>query len=190
MIQWSFILNIACHTEPETVSVDDIIWNGKPLTVALEEISKSGTATGAVQTKGSDTTGLEKRIGLLEERVDRIEIVISELQSNGIGHSQLVNYDPRATKLSAKNVQEALTELENRLSETESRVLDDLGPPGQGLFNVGKEERGKRGGAGGKGPGGPPGQGGGPPGQGGGPPGQGGGPPGQSGGPQGQSGGP
>ena len=45
----------------------------------------------------------------------------------GIERSKLVSFDPRATKLSGTNVQDALTELEGRVSQVESGVLDDLG---------------------------------------------------------------
>lgn len=173
----------ACGGGP--VDARDVRVDGEPLDQVLLRVEKQATQAGiaAAQAQGggdADPSGLEARLGRLETRLSDLELALATLEQHGVERSKLVSYDPRATKLSGTNVQDALTELEGRVNQVESRVLDDLGEAGPGLFEV-KDRRGGPGGPG-RGPGGRGGPGG--PGQGG--PGQGG--PGQRGGGQGGGG--
>jgi len=179
------------------VDARDVTVDGEPLNAVLARLDQQAALAGAAaaEAKAVDPAddAMGARLTRLETRLSDLELALATLEQHGVERSKLVSFDPRATKLGGTNVQDALTELENRVGQVESRVLDDLGEPGPGLFEV-KDRRGGKGGKGGKGPpGGPGGRGGpggqnGPPGGGQGGPG-GGGPDGQGGGPQ-QGGGP
>ena len=77
----------------------------------------------------------------LDIRIAKSELAISTLQQEGLTNATYVYYDPRGTKLSKTNIQDAMTELENRLDEFEAKMLDgNLGKAGPGLYNVGHDK--------------------------------------------------
>ena len=88
-----------------------------------------------------DISKMQSRLESIEDRLTKAELAIATLQEAGLTKAEYVFYDPRGTKLSKTNLQDAMTELENRLDEFESEVLDgNLGEAGPGLYKVGHEE--------------------------------------------------
>ena len=88
-----------------------------------------------------DISKMQSRLESIEDRLAKAELAIATLQEAGLTKAEYVFYDPRGTKLSKTNLQDAMTELENRLDEFESEVLDgNLGEAGPGLYKVGHEE--------------------------------------------------
>jgi hypothetical protein len=65
-----------------------------------------------------------------------LENRVLELENEGVMRAQDVSFDPRATKISAKKVQGALTEIEVRLQEIEDDVFNNAGAPGEGLYSL------------------------------------------------------
>ena len=121
---------------------------------------------------------LKKDVGILQEELAHVRTLLEQVQEGGIAHAKLIPFDPRVTTLQAQTLQEAVDEMMARISVLESSVLDNLGEPGPGLFEIPKDKKGKKGPQ--NGPGGPDGPKNGPPG----------GPPGGKGGQNGPPGGP
>ena len=129
----------------------------------------------------SEVAQIKKDVGILQEELAHIRTLLEQVQEGGIAHAKLIPFDPRVTTLQAQTLQEAVDEMMARISVLESSVLDNLGEPGPGLFEIPKDKKGKKGPQNGQGgpdgpqngpPGGPPGgQGGGQNGPPGGPPG-------------------
>ncbi|MEC7946633.1 MAG: hypothetical protein VX265_03635 [Myxococcota bacterium] len=156
------VLSTACATDP--VDARDIVVGGESLDAVLARLEQQAAVARAPDDEADDEApadgALDSRLRRIETRLGDLELALATFEQKGIERSKIVSYDPRATKLAATNVQDALTELENRLDQVESRVLDDLGEPGPGLF----ENKGRGGPGGGRGgPGGGPGGRGGPP---------------------------
>lgn len=115
---------------------------------------------------------MERRVVALEDRVSALELQVSELQVGFEGQATEIGFDPSRTTLDARNVQEAVTELSTEVRSIKRMLGQDMGEPGQELFNIPEDndQRGSPGGPGGPGgggPGGPGGPGGGGPGGGG-----------------------
>ena len=186
---WILPLFVACPT-PDTSSAltaSDISYNNQNVAIALSNLEAQLLVESSRKTTGNndDLTGeveqLKKDLGLLQEELTHIRTLLDQVQEGGIAHAKLIPFDPRVTTLKAQTLQEAMDEMMQRVSFLESNVLDDLGEPGPGLFEIPKDKKGKQGPNGGdpsggdpsgQGPGGPPPNGGGP----GGPPPNGGGP--------------
>lgn len=153
-------LALLCACATGSVDARDVRVDGESLEAVLARLDQqaalAGAAAAQAQADDPEALALGARLTRLEARLSDLELALATFEQQGIERSKLVSYDPRATTLAGTNVQDALTELENRVGKMESRVLDDLGEPGPGLFEV-KDRRG--------GPGGPGGRGGGPPGQ-------------------------
>jgi hypothetical protein len=194
----AFTLLIGCN--PSGVQAQDVTVHGEPLTDVLQRLEAQSAPAEPATGTAEETQAPERAAKLkkLDERITLIELAVADMQQHGIENAKLVRFDPRETTLASENLQDATTELEQRVSKVEHKLLDDLGEASGALFDMdqqrhemGRPSKGGRGGKGGpdqQGPPGPPpggggGQGGG--GQGGG--GQGGG--GQGGGGQGGGGG-
>ena len=88
-----------------------------------------------------DVSKMQSRLQSLDDRLSKAELAIATLQEGGLTKAEYVFYDPRGTKLSNTNVQDAMTELENRLDAFEAKMLDgNLGEAGPGLYRVGHDE--------------------------------------------------
>jgi len=158
---------LACSSDPpRQVTTSDIPWKDGTLSMALASLeAKCGIQTGSNVPDDYYNTikKLQADISLVDEQVARLNQTLEEIQGSGVGNAALINFDPRATTLSAKNVQDALDEMMARLKVLEHHVLDEMGEPGPGLFEIPKDKKGSRGSKGGPGgPGGPGGAGGSP----------------------------
>jgi hypothetical protein len=182
---WIILLLVACPT-PDTSSAltaSDISYNNQNVAIALSNLEAQLLVEASKKTvnKNEDLVDevaqLQKDLGILQEELTHIRTLLDQVQEGGIAHAKLIPFDPRVTTLKAQTLQEAIDEMMQRVSLLESNVLDDLGEPGPGLFEIPKDKKGKQGpnGPDGQGPGGPPPNGGGGPG---GPPPNGGGGPG------------
>ncbi len=93
---------------------------------------------------GSDAENLALRVQVLELKVQQLE-------TEGLYDAGHITYDPRRTALSSTSVQDALTELENRVTKV-AEASATPGVAGEGLFEIPEDN--------GAAPGGPPGSGG------------------------------
>lgn len=144
----AWILLFACEQEPPPpVDAADVRYGAESVKSALDRLSSQ-------EEPPASPTDEAVRLEALEDRIGKLELTISELQTQGVVPAENVSFDPRATKLGGTEVQSALTELEKRVAAAEEKLGQDMGQPGPGLFEV----RGKRGapGPGPPGPGAPP----------------------------------
>jgi hypothetical protein len=79
---------------------------------------------------------IETKLGIIEDRILQLEVAVTDLQTHGVIPATHIGYDPRSTTLDSENVQSALDELETRLADVESRVGQDMGRAGPGLFEI------------------------------------------------------
>ena len=59
-----------------------------------------------------DLSKMQSRLESIEDRLGKAELAIATLQEAGLTKAEYVFYDPRGTKLSKTNLQDAMTELE------------------------------------------------------------------------------
>lgn len=148
----------------------DIAYNDQNVALALANLEaqllveasrKSEEGSGDL---AAEVAQLKKDVGILQEELTHVRTLLEQVQEGGIAHAKLIPFDPRVTTLQAQTLQEAIGEMMARVSVLESNVLDNLGEPGPGLFEIPKDKKGKQGppggpggqGPGGQGPGGPP----------------------------------
>jgi hypothetical protein len=137
-------------------SAADILYQDTTVQAALDALQSA-------ELVAEEPTSLKS----LENRMVQVELTISRMENGGFITAENVGYDPRATRLSGRKVQDALDELEERVRQVESRVREGLGNAGPGLFEIPMDEPGmggkdsmQQGGPEGGGPGGSGGQGG------------------------------
>jgi len=150
-----------------SLKASDIAYNDQNVALALanlesqlivEASKKSGNVS---EDLVSEIAQLKKDVGILQEELAHVRTLLEQVQEGGIAHAKLIPFDPRVTTLKAQTLQEAVDEMMQRISVLESSVLDNLGEPGPGLFEIPKDKKGKQGpggpgGQGEQGPGGPP----------------------------------
>ena len=146
-----------CAQAPPKLTAADIPYGEGTVQGALDALRTPAPAATA------DDTPEQRAIARLEERVGRLELLLTELKVQGVMPATAVSYDPRLGTMAATNTQVALETLEARLARLEDAASGAaMGQPGPGLFDVGKGNKGGKAGARG-GPSGPGGQGGPPP---------------------------
>ncbi|MFT4974989.1 MAG: hypothetical protein ACI8S6_000872 [Myxococcota bacterium] len=167
MLLW---LLLACGGDPQALQAEDIRYKDGTLADALDALAARP------EPEPVDLDRIAAQLQSLEERISRAELDLVDLRNNGRMPAGDVIYDPRITTMDAHNLQDALDAVDKRIASLESRLGDNLGEAGPGLFQLPRDsERDSQ----------PP------PGNGQGPPnGQGGPPPGGRGGPSGGQGGP
>ena len=117
----------ACTTgSSQQVTTSDIVWKDGTLSMALASLeAKCGIQTESTVREDyyESIKKLQEEISQLDEQVTNFNKRLDDIQGSGVGNASLINFDPRATTLSAKNVQEALDELMKRLKVLEHQVL-------------------------------------------------------------------
>lgn len=135
-----------------SLKASDISYNDQNVALALanlesqllvEASKKSGDVS---EDLVSEIAQLKKDVGILQEELIHIRTLLEQVQEGGIAHAKLIPFDPRVTTLKAQTLQEAVDEMMARISVLESNVLDNLGEPGPGLFEIPKDKKGKKGG--------------------------------------------
>ena len=145
-----------------SVSASDIAYNDQNVAIALANleaqllVEASKKEGGNAEDLAAEIAQLKKDVGILQEELTHIRTLLDQVQEGGIAHAKLIPFDPRVTTLKAQTLQEAIDEMMARVSTLESSVLDDLGQPGPGLFEIPRDKKGKQGPGNGQGPGGPP----------------------------------
>ncbi len=163
---WMAPLVIGCPT-PEVsnaLSASDIAYNDQNVAIALANleaqllVEASKKDSDEAEDLAAEVAQLKKDVGILQEELTHIRTLLDQVQEGGIAHAKLIPFDPRVTTLKAQTLQEAVDEMMARISTLESSVLDDLGQPGPGLFEIPRDKKGKQGpgGQNEQGPGGPP----------------------------------
>jgi len=74
------------------------------------------------------------RVEMLDQRVSQLELALSEIQTTGVLPASTIAYDPRATTLSAQDVQSAITELHTAIKALQESMEEPMGEPGPGLW--------------------------------------------------------
>lgn len=158
MMPAMFLLLLACSSPPPppsaaSTSFDPTVSGGKARTVqeALNELylHQREQDIPAAAPVHDDLAGLTAQLASLEMR-------LAAMEAAKAGTAEGIPYDPRATTLTARDVQSAITEMELRLEKLEKQ---DPGKPGDGLYEL-RDKHGNL-----VPPGKPNGPGGGPPGQ-------------------------
>lgn len=142
------LLLLAC-SDPEPLSADQISYGN--LTVKDELDVLAGRTQALSDANAPEAPVGDQRILDLEARISRLELALAQIQQNGTSSATAVGFDPRTTTMSATNVQAALDELEARVSKAESKLGQDMGQAGPGMFT---QASGRGGGPGGGGQGG------------------------------------
>ena len=134
-----------------SLKASDISYNDQNVALALanlesqlivEASKKSGEVS---EDLVSEVAQLKKDVGILQEELAHVRTLLEQVQEGGIAHAKLIPFDPRVTTLQAQTLQEAVDEMMARISVLESSVLDNLGEPGPGLFEIPKDKKGKKG---------------------------------------------
>lgn len=130
------------------------------LLLACSDPPKRDTAVAApevvqVQTgmRAEDLNALEdrmdRRLSAIEERIGNLELQVAELSEGYESTADKISLDPSATTLDAKDVQAAIVELSE---EVDALQFEDMGEPGEPLFDIpkdrGDEGKGRKGGGG------------------------------------------
>ena len=140
-----FSIIFACQSpQYQVVTASEVPYKDGTVAMALTELeidcaNQKNTSNGSEELQKQLLTA-QKEIELLGEQITRLQEILDSVQSNGVGAAQTVLFDPRATTLESKDVQSALTEIMKRVSSLEHQVLDDLGQPGPGLFEIPKKQ--------------------------------------------------
>jgi len=158
------LILMACPTPqtPSAMSASDIAYNDKNLAIAISDLEaqllivRNQTGSGDNTDLMQEVAQLKTDVGILQEELVHIRTLLEQVQKGGIAHAKLIPFDPRVTTLQAQTLQEAIDEMMARVSVLESSVLDDLGKPGPGLFEIPKDKKGKGPQGGQQGQGGPP----------------------------------
>ena len=96
----------------------------------------------AAAVKAADTGGrrhLGRRLDSLEDRISRLELMVAHWVDEGNVDSLHVRYDPRATTLQARTVQDALDEVAAGLKDLQD-AGENMGRPGPGMFRIPRDE--------------------------------------------------
>lgn len=116
------LLLLACAQEPQALA---------PVPVA----EPSPAPAAEVEDKWEREDAFLRQIQDLDIRLARLEILVEEMNNVGIGEAERVSWQPNKTTLAARNVQDALDELAQKLQDLE-RAKEDMGQAGAGLFDL------------------------------------------------------
>lgn len=149
MISFLFLIGFSACIAPQptpSLTASDIAWKDGNVAIALAQLEAKAILGSEEGQKAPDDLSeevkiLRKDLELLQEQIDRVLDEVHSVQENGVGRADLVPYDPRTTTLEAKTVQTAIDEMMERIKILERNVLDDLGQPGPGLFEIPKDKK-------------------------------------------------
>jgi hypothetical protein len=132
-----------------------------PQAEATSAASETVAPSAAEEEDRARAEAMDRRLSDLEQRLARVELLVAELHDGGIADAKDVRYDPSRTTLSARSVQEAVTELHVAVAAMKRESSAGMGSPGGGLFEIPEGPNKGQGPPGqgpkpGQGPGGPP----------------------------------
>jgi len=129
MLIWMWL---ACADAP---TVEDISYGDGSVGDALARL-EAAVAAQPEQNSDPRIDEIENKLRIIEDRILQLEVAVTDLQTHGVMPATHIGYDPRTTTLDGENVQDALDQLEARLSSVENKVGQDMGEPGPGLFDI------------------------------------------------------
>lgn len=134
---WLFFLLSACEApvEPHRIAYTHPDSEAHNVKTALDELYKRcgpAAATAAAPAVEAEAPSLDAD---LRTRLQVLEIKVAELEASGLGKANLTTYDPARTTLDARNVQDAMDGLFQRVVKLEDAGRS-MGSPGQGLFEL------------------------------------------------------
>ncbi len=129
----SLLLLLACSSAPHPTA-DQIRYGDGTVQDALDRALAASAANEADEDERDPPGFSPERLASLEERIGKLELILVQMQQNGVSSATVVGFDPRATTLAATNVQGALDELEARVSKMEGKVGQEMGQAGPGMF--------------------------------------------------------
>ena len=133
MLVW---LLLACGSSSDKVYAEDIIYKDGSVQDALSQLESRISDNRLTGSAAPTLLELSVQVSNLEDRMSRVELETTTLKINGLMPAENVSYDPRATTLSARDLQTALDELTARLEDAEEQLAEDMGEAGPGLFEV------------------------------------------------------
>lgn len=98
--------------------------------------SEAAAPSAAEEEDRARAEALDRRLSDLEQRLARVELLVAELHEGGIADAEDVRFDPSRTTLSARTVQEAVTELHVAVTSIKREASAGMGSPGGGLFEI------------------------------------------------------
>jgi BMFP domain-containing protein YqiC len=137
------LLLLSC-SDPEPPSADQISYGNLSVKDELDLLAARTLALGDASPPEASVS--DQRMADLEARIARLELALAQIQQTGTTSATAVGFDPRSTTLSSTNVQTALDELEARVSKAESKLGQDMGQAGPGMYT---QANGRGGGQGG-----------------------------------------
>ena len=142
---WILLL-IACSRSPDPCSAADIRYGEISVKEALDHMDARIQAQADAQPARDPVTGSTGGPST-EDRLAQLSLEVNQLEQVGTSKASVVAYNPSSTTLEAKNVQDALDELEARVARLESKSGQEMGQAGPGMFA--NPSGGQRGGGGG-----------------------------------------
>ena len=128
---------VGCGSSSKEYSAYDIAYGDVTVAEAIQRLEASDNQVGEISDSEDGSGGLTvKRAQSLEERLARLELFLSELEHMGIIQAEAVGYDPRVTTLQATNLQDAMDQIEKRVSTLEEKMGQDMGSAGSGLYSM------------------------------------------------------
>ncbi len=148
-MKWIWLLFVGCSTQSRgELNASDISYNGQNIAIALADLEGRMVVQAQQKYTGepnkeliSDVEQLRKDLSILQDELAHIRTLLETVQEGGIAHAKLIPFDPRVTTLKAQTLQEAMDEMMARVNILERNVLDDLGEPGPGLFEIPKDKK-------------------------------------------------
>ena len=152
MTTWLWLILTGCTTQTRgELNASDISYNGQNIAIALADLESRMVVQAKQQNSGSispeilsEIEQLRKDLTITQEELTHIRTLLDTVQEGGIAHAKLIPFDPRVTTLKAQTLQEAIDEMMKRVSILERNVLDNLGEPGPGLFEIPKDKKGEK----------------------------------------------
>lgn len=140
-------LALGCHQPTEAPKAADIAYGDGTVADALDRLAKERALTDKEPAPNANDKAAE--LLRFEERIVRLELAVANLQNNGALAASGVGYTPSVSGIDARNAQDALDQLGLRLAKIESKLGQDMGTAGPGLYS-----QSGQGGQGGQGQGG------------------------------------
>ena len=143
MLVW---MTLACGISSDKLYAEDVVYRDGSVQDALLRLESQLSADPLTAPNAPTLLELSVQLSNLEDRMGRVELETTTLKINGLVPAENVSYDPRATTLSARDLQSALDELTARVAVAEKQLDEDMGEAGPGLFELRDNQQGGQGG--------------------------------------------
>ena len=112
-------MTLACGISSDKLYAEDVVYRDGSVQDALLRLESQLSADPLTAPNAPTLLELSVQLSNLEDRMGRVELETTTLKINGLVPAENVSYDPRATTLSARDLQSALDELTARVAVAE-----------------------------------------------------------------------